>query len=645
MTSVAVLSKPPFSLKTLVKDSNCVLIQDPSAIWGGSDHLPRRNLLTYSEDFSNAVWLIWGATKTLGQSDVFGGTTGAIISGTGTDCLFYQSLSSSAFANLSLSFSFYVKQNSTPITASLVVSTNVGATINGSQSFTTSSEWQRVTLTFNTGTFVGNFFICVGGGGSLSSGESLIVCCPMLALASTIDQSYQRITDWVTEQYAWAATKNVPWLRRNRFLSTATLSTQTVSAVTATPLTVSFTGTGSITFSTAYSGSLVGTGASNRVTATFTPAAGNLVCTVTGTVTLAQCEVGSTATPYQEVGASWAATYTSLAIAAYPVSLYSDRAGTTATVGPDDPVGVLLDQSENLSGAVGGGRNLLTYSEDFSNAVWAKAETAAAYAVAVAPDGSNTASTLTENSTTNGHFIYRSAALPTVAGTYIFSVYAKAGSRNWLRFLIQGSASKTTWFNISNGTLGTVASGVTASIVSAGNNWYRCVIQTSDSGAVPTNYIYICSENADGGTSYAGNGSISTYLWGSQIQLASTTDQSYQKVTDTWWNGSVPGYHATAPSVAGSPTLRLDGNGKFYLDRDTTDDALAVTWPASFSTTAVQYVADQSTTTETTGITLNGATSYTTPQRPTGDYGRIIFKTPTSSAPKVKKYLGKKAGR
>jgi hypothetical protein len=103
--------------------------------------------------------------------------------------------------------------------------------------------------------------------------------------------------------------------------------------------------------------------------------------------------------------------------------------------------------------------------------------------------------------------------------------------------------------------------------------------------------------------------------------------------------------HATAPSDAARPNLRLNGNGKWYLDRDTTDDALAITWPANFTTTAVQYVADQSVTTETTGITLNGATSYTTPQRPTGDYGRIIFKTPTPNAAKVLKYLAGKAGR
>jgi hypothetical protein len=274
-----------------------------------------------------------------------------------------------------------------------------------------------------------------------------------LALASTTDQSYQRITDWTAEQYAWAATKNVPWLRRNRLLNTATLSTQTVSSVTATPLTVSFTGTGKIDFTTAYTGTLQGTGAGDRVTATFTPAAGNLVCTVTGTVTLAQCEVGSAATTYQEVGASWAATYTSLALAAgYLISLYSDRAGTVATYGPDDQVGKLLD-------------------------------------------------------------------------------------------------------------------------LSGDNN------------------------------------------------------------------------HAAAPSVAGSPTLRLDGNGKFYLDRDTTDDDLQITWPTNLTATGVVYTATGDYTTKDSGLTLSGLTSYKYPQRPSGDYGRIVMAAESKYDAKIIKYLDAKRGR
>jgi len=89
--------------------------------------------------------------------------------------------------------------------------------------------------------------------------------------------------------------------RRNMLLATETLATQSVT-VTAAARTLSFYGTGTITLSGASTaGPLVGTGASNRVSLTFTPTAGSLTLTVTGSVTQAQLELGSTATSYQKV--------------------------------------------------------------------------------------------------------------------------------------------------------------------------------------------------------------------------------------------------------------------------------------------------------------------------------------------------------
>jgi hypothetical protein len=87
--------------------------------------------------------------------------------------------------------------------------------------------------------------------------------------------------------------------RTNLFLNSATLSTQGVTT-TAQPYTVSFTGTGTITFSGAHTGSLVGTGTgeNNRVSVTFTPSAGTVTCTVSGTVSNAQFEAGSTPSSY-----------------------------------------------------------------------------------------------------------------------------------------------------------------------------------------------------------------------------------------------------------------------------------------------------------------------------------------------------------
>lgn len=84
--------------------------------------------------------------------------------------------------------------------------------------------------------------------------------------------------------------------RTNLLLNSGTLSTQNVTT-SATPYTLSFTGTGTVTLSgTSTAGPLVGTGTgeNNRVNLTFTPTAGTLTLTVSGTVTNAQLEAGST---------------------------------------------------------------------------------------------------------------------------------------------------------------------------------------------------------------------------------------------------------------------------------------------------------------------------------------------------------------
>jgi len=85
--------------------------------------------------------------------------------------------------------------------------------------------------------------------------------------------------------------------RTNRLLNSETVVTQTI-ATTGVACTVSFYGTGTITFSGSYIGSLVGTGVNNRVALTFTPTVGSLILTVVGSCTKGQLETGSYATSY-----------------------------------------------------------------------------------------------------------------------------------------------------------------------------------------------------------------------------------------------------------------------------------------------------------------------------------------------------------
>jgi hypothetical protein len=94
--------------------------------------------------------------------------------------------------------------------------------------------------------------------------------------------------------------------RTNLLLNSGTLATQNVT-VTAVPHTLHFTGTGTITLSGASTaGPLVGTGTgeNNRVSLTFTPTAGTLTLTVSGTVTNADLEVGSTPSSHKPTSGS-----------------------------------------------------------------------------------------------------------------------------------------------------------------------------------------------------------------------------------------------------------------------------------------------------------------------------------------------------
>ncbi len=90
----------------------------------------------------------------------------------------------------------------------------------------------------------------------------------------------------------------------NLVLNSAVLVTQNVT-VTAVAHTLSFYGAGTVTLSGTAAATVVGSGAyPSRKTFTFTPTAGTLTLTVTGSVTFAQLEVGAYASSYIPTAAS-----------------------------------------------------------------------------------------------------------------------------------------------------------------------------------------------------------------------------------------------------------------------------------------------------------------------------------------------------
>lgn len=90
----------------------------------------------------------------------------------------------------------------------------------------------------------------------------------------------------------------------NSLINGTSLGTQLVT-VTAAARTLSFYGTGQIVLTGAHSATVTGTGAyPTRTTLTFTPSAGVLTLTVTGTVQYAQLETGAFATSFIPTAAS-----------------------------------------------------------------------------------------------------------------------------------------------------------------------------------------------------------------------------------------------------------------------------------------------------------------------------------------------------
>ena len=182
-------------------------------------------------------------------------------------------------------------------------------------------------------------------------------------------------------------------------------------------------------------------------------------------------------------------------------------------------------------------RNLLTYPSAFDNAVWVKTNVTVTANTVVAPDGTTTADRLVETAVTSAHET-RNAELTVGAGTYTFSTYVQAGERTACALYFYGTATgsvdKYGVFNLSNGTVAETASGVTASIESAGvPNWYRASVTLTVISGTLRSYIALMNGTAwASNISYAGNTANGLYVWGAQLELGSTATAFQDVGTD-----------------------------------------------------------------------------------------------------------------
>jgi hypothetical protein len=161
--------------------------------------------------------------------------------------------------------------------------------------------------------------------------------------------------------------------------------------------------------------------------------------------------------------------------------------------------------------------NLVFYSEQLNDAGWAAGAVVTAN-TAVSPDGYTNADSVMEAGI-NDYQIIGDPVTTTSGTAYTYSFFAKPNGRNFARILFGNGSfpdDKSAYFNLLTGEV-SAASPITASMVSYGNGWYRCIATlTSDANATDAVYFGPARNMTDGYLPYVGNTSAGIYAYGAQ---------------------------------------------------------------------------------------------------------------------------------
>ena len=232
---------------------------------------------------------------------------------------------------------------------------------------------------------------------------------------------------------------------------------------------------------------------------------------------------------------------------------YYDASGVIQTAGVDvardnayfpDENGVMRPAGLLLEAA---GTNLVTYSEQFDNAIWTKVNTSITTNAATAPDGTTTADTVVATSGFGYKDLYQnfiSSVSPNT--TYTFSVFVKAnGARYFTVVPYFNGSSYPSWFDLSTGQALSNSTGNTSTITAYPNGWYKCIV-TRTSPASGTALFIVRPVDANSEERYTGTGAACLYLWGAQLEAGSyptsyipTTGSTVTRAADTSTSSTV----------------------------------------------------------------------------------------------------------
>jgi hypothetical protein len=267
----------------------------------------------------------------------------------------------------------------------------------------------------------------------------------------------------------------------------------------------------------------------------------------------AQIEARSTATAYTAT--------TTQAITNYIPALQTAASGVARfdnnpTTG--ESLGLLIEESRT---------NLVLYSSDFTNGYYSLTNTTLSANSNVAPDGTQTAETLIENTATGAHTLNASTvSSSSAAGAYTLSMYVKSAPNRYFAMALTDNATgnfgSSSTYDLQSGT---VIAG-SGTIKSVGNGWYRITttgtkVNTASNCGIT---LFLVDSTGTSGT-YTGNGWGGIFIWGLQLEVGAFAT-SYiptvaSQVTRAADSASMTGTNFT--------TWYNTGSGSYYVEAAT----------------------------------------------------------------------------
>lgn len=251
--------------------------------------------------------------------------------------------------------------------------------------------------------------------------------------------------------------------------------------------------------------------------------------------------------------------------------------------------------------------NLITSSAAFTNAFWVGTTSNVVVVdnVVSGPDGLVSASTVTEDSTTNIHNLSSDIYGTCTAGVpQTFSFFGKANGRDWVQIYSGGSMGLNTWgnFNIASGSTGN--SGAASSnldIEQYAGGWFRCSVTFTPptTGAYFFQLATLQGDTALRSPSFLGDGVSGFYAFGAQDESGSvpTSYITTAGATATRAADIVTVPAANLPYDATNMSIQMDGL-MTYADNDSSIEARFFNW---FSDSSNNLSATLATTAARTG--------------------------------------------